>query len=238
MFDMIYPNDEFKEPVSSNLDGSIVEKYNNEIRLIEALLFASQRPLQERELQERLPPETPIVELVEYIREIYKDRGINIIKAAGGWAFRTAIDLKGQLRISVSVNRKLSTAAVETMAIIAYHQPVTRGDIEAIRGVAVSRGTLDTLLEVGWIRPRGRRKVPGRPLQWGTTDGFLDHFNLESLNDLPGLEELKAAGLLDRRESLTSLILPDDTFEHEGDEEEQNELFSFSDEVAIENDEI
>ncbi|MBH66738.1 MAG: SMC-Scp complex subunit ScpB [Rhodospirillaceae bacterium] len=235
---MIYPNDEFKEPVSSNLDGSIVEKYNNEIRLIEALLFASQRPLQERELQERLPPETPIVELVEYIREIYKDRGINIIKAAGGWAFRTAIDLKGQLRISVSVNRKLSTAAVETMAIIAYHQPVTRGDIEAIRGVAVSRGTLDTLLEVGWIRPRGRRKVPGRPLQWGTTDGFLDHFNLESLNDLPGLEELKAAGLLDRRESLTSLILPDDTFEHEGDEEEQNELFSFSDEVAIENDEI
>jgi segregation and condensation protein B len=130
------------------------------------------------------------------------------------------------------VKRRLSAAAIETMAIIAYHQPVTRGDIESIRGVAVSKGTLDTLLEAGWINPRGRRKVPGRPLQWGTTDGFLDHFGIENLQDLPGLEELKAAGLLEKRQSLTSLILPDDLLEEdEEDEDDQNELFIASEDT-------
>jgi segregation and condensation protein B len=129
--------------------------------------------------------------------------------------------------MTVAVKRKLSSASIETMAIIAYHQPVTRGDIEAIRGVNVSKGTLDTLLEAGWIRPRGRRKIPGRPLQWGTTSGFLDHFGIENLQDLPGLEELKAAGLLEKRQSLTSLILPDDLLDEDEEDlsEDQNELF-------------
>lgn len=201
---------------------SIVE-YEREVRLMEALLFASESPLRERDFIERLPAGTPIKQLIEYLMDSYKARGVNIVKVAGGWAFRTAHDLSDKLRIAVTVKRKLSSAALETMAIIAYHQPVTRGDIESIRGVAVSRGTLDTLLELGWIRPRGRRKVPGRPLQWGTTDRFMDHFGLEGLNDLPGIDELKAAGLLERRENLTSLILPDDI---ELDEDNmQDELF-------------
>ena len=140
----------------------------------------------------------------------YISKGVNLVNIAGGWTFRTADDLKDNLRSLVHVKRRLSAAAIETLAIIAYHQPVTRGDIESIRGVAVSKGTLDTLLECNWIRPRGRRRVPGRPLQWGTSEVFLEYFGLENLNDLPGIEELKATGLLEKRDNLTSLILPDD----------------------------
>ena len=197
------------------------------VRLVEALLFASAKPLDRVSLQSRIPEEIDINRVLENIEKVYSARGINLCDVGNAVAFRTASDLAESLRMTVAVKRKLSSAAIETMAIIAYHQPVTRGDIEAIRGVNVSKGTLDTLLEAGWIRPRGRRKIPGRPLQWGTTSGFLDHFGIENLQDLPGLEELKAAGLLEKRQSLTSLILPDDLLDEDEEDlsEDQNELF-------------
>ena len=203
---------------------SLRNEYISEIRLVEALLFASQRPLKAQDIEDRLPVGVPVIELISELKNDYLSRGVNLVNIAGGWTFRTADDLKDNLRSLVQVKRRLSAAAIETLAIIAYHQPVTRGDIEAIRGVAVSKGTLDTLLECNWIRPRGRRRVPGRPLQWGTSEEFLEYFGLENLNDLPGIEELKATGLLEKRDSLTSLILPDDVPVEE-DPGEQDELF-------------
>ena len=203
---------------------SLRTEYISEIRLVEALLFASQRPLKAQDIEERLPVGVPVMELISELKNDYLARGVNLVNIAGGWTFRTADDLKDNLRSLVQVKRRLSAAAIETLAIIAYHQPVTRGDIEAIRGVAVSKGTLDTLLECNWIRPRGRRRVPGRPLQWGTSEEFLEYFSLENLNDLPGIEELKATGLLEKRDSLTSLILPDD-LPVEDDSGDQDELF-------------
>ena len=203
---------------------SLRNEYISEIRLVEALLFASQRPLKAQDIEDRLPVGVPVMELISELKNDYLSRGVNLVNIAGGWTFRTADDLKDNLRSLVQVKRRLSAAAIETLAIIAYHQPVTRGDIEAIRGVAVSKGTLDTLLECNWIRPRGRRRVPGRPLQWGTSEEFLEYFSLEKLNDLPGIEELKATGLLEKRDSLTSLILPDD-LPVEDDSGDQDELF-------------
>ena len=203
---------------------SLRNEYISEIRLVEALLFASQRPLKAQDIEDRLPVGVPVMELISELKNDYLSRGVNLVNIAGGWTFRTADDLKDNLRSLVQVKRRLSAAAIETLAIIAYHQPVTRGDIEAIRGVAVSKGTLDTLLECNWIRPRGRRRVPGRPLQWGTSEEFLEYFSLENLNDLPGIEELKATGLLEKRDSLTSLILPDD-LPVEDDFGDQDELF-------------
>ena len=203
---------------------SLRNEYMSEIRLMEALLFASQRPLKAQDIEDRLPVGVPVMELISELKNDYLSRGVNLVNIAGGWTFRTADDLKDNLRSLVQVKRRLSAAAIETLAIIAYHQPVTRGDIEAIRGVAVSKGTLDTLLECNWIRPRGRRRVPGRPLQWGTSEEFLEYFSLENLNDLPGIEELKATGLLEKRDSLTSLILPDD-LPVEDDSGDQDELF-------------
>jgi segregation and condensation protein B len=203
---------------------SLRNEYISEIRLMEALLFASQRPLKAQDIEDRLPVGVPVMELISELKNDYLSRGVNLVNIAGGWTFRTADDLKDNLRSLVQVKRRLSAAAIETLAIIAYHQPVTRGDIEAIRGVAVSKGTLDTLLECNWIRPRGRRRAPGRPLQWGTSEEFLEYFSLENLNDLPGIEELKATGLLEKRDSLTSLILPDD-LPVEDDSGDQDELF-------------
>ena len=212
---------------------SLRDEYVNETRLIEALLFASQRPLKLQDIQERLPGGVPVAELISQLKNDYISKGVNLVNIAGGWTFRTADDLKDNLRSLVHVKRRLSAAAIETLAIIAYHQPVTRGDIESIRGVGVSKGTLDTLLECNWIRPRGRRRVPGRPLQWGTSEEFLEYFGLENLNDLPGIEELKATGLLEKRDNLTSLILPDDVPVEE-DQREQDELFPLGYEDALE----
>jgi segregation and condensation protein B len=169
----------------------------DQLRLLEALVFAAPEPLAEGELAQRLGPEADIAALVRELAETYAGRGVNLVRLAGGWTFRTAPDLAGQLRIERIVARKLSRAAVETLAIIAYHQPVTRAEIEAIRGVGLARGTLDRLMEAGWIRPAGRRDSPGRPLNWVTTPSFLAHFGLDSLRDLPGIEELRATGLLD-----------------------------------------
>lgn len=167
------------------------------LRLLEAILFASAEPLTERALASRMPEGADIAGLLQELRAIYADRGVNLMHAGKSWAFRTAPDLGQQLNVEVKVPRKLSRAAVEVLAIIAYHQPVTRAEIEEIRGVGLSRGTLDLLFEAGWIQPKGRRQTPGRPVTWATTDNFLDHFGIEDIGDLPGMEELKAAGLLD-----------------------------------------
>ncbi len=169
-------------------------------RLMEALLFAAVEPLDEATLSERLPDAADVPALLAQLAEDYADRGVNLVRTAGRWALRTADDLAPYLRKHVDVQRKLSRAAVETLAIIAYHQPITRAEVEALRGVSLSRGTLDILVETGWVRPGRRRRTPGRPATWLTTDTFLDHFSLDSLDDLPGVEELRAAGLLDARQ--------------------------------------
>ncbi|MCK5166585.1 MAG: SMC-Scp complex subunit ScpB, partial [Rhodospirillaceae bacterium] len=171
-------------------------------RLLEAALFASSAPMPERALSRRLPNGANIKPLLKSLREFYQGRGVNLVRRGGLWAFRTAHDLGAQLNVEINVGRKLSRAAIETLSIIAYHQPVTRGEIEEIRGVSLSKGTLDLLFDEDWIKPRGRRDVPGHPMQWGTTDEFLDNFSLESVKDLPGLQELRSMGLLDARPAL------------------------------------
>src|SRR5947208_2458742 len=167
------------------------------LRLLEALLFAASEPLSEECLVQRLGDDADLSGLLRELSEAYAGRGVNLVRLAGGWTFRTAPDLAPNLRSERAVSRKLSRAAVETLAIVAYHQPVTRAEIEAVRGVALARGTLDRLLEAGWVRPRGRRDSPGRPLNWATTPAFLAHFGLDDVTELPGLDELRAAGLLD-----------------------------------------
>jgi segregation and condensation protein B len=169
------------------------------LRLLEALVFAGTQALDETELADRLPNDADVPRLLADLAEMYAHRGVNLVKVAGGYAFRTASDLSEKLKIERPVTRKLSRAAIETLAIIAYHQPVTRAEIEQVRGVGLSKGTLDLLFEQNWIKPMGRRRAPGKPVTWGTTDFFLEHFGLPSLDDLPGHEEMKAAGLLDPR---------------------------------------
>lgn len=169
------------------------------LRLVEALIFASAEPVDERAIAERLPEGVDAAEILAELERQYAPRGVNLVRRDTKWAFRTASDLAPELRIEQTQTRRLSRAAIEVLAIIAYNQPITRAEIEEVRGVALSKGTLDLLFEAGWIRPRGRRRTPGRPLQWGSTDAFLDHFGLESIDDLPTLKELKAAGLLDTR---------------------------------------
>jgi segregation and condensation protein B len=175
-----------------------------DLRVLEALLFATSEPLSERVIRERLGEGADVPALLEELRAMYKGRGIELLQGNGRWSFRTAPDVTERLRLEKLVPRKLSRAAIETLAIIAYHQPVTRAEIEEIRGVAVSSGTVDILLEEGWIKPRGRKEVPGRPVMWGTSNAFLDHFGLESIQDLPGIEELRAAGLLDSRRGVSA----------------------------------
>jgi segregation and condensation protein B len=176
------------------------------LRILEAMLFASHAPLSEKDLAVRLPEGANIVGMLDELKAQFANRGVHLTPVGTGWAFRTAPDLAAYMEIEKSVVRRLSRAAVETLAIVAYHQPVTRAEIEEIRGVSLSRGTLDILLEAGWIRPRGRRQMPGKPITWGTSDAFLDHFGLESLSALPGVEELKAAGLLDKRQSWSPIM--------------------------------
>lgn len=171
----------------------------DEFRLLEALLFASKEPLDEATLAKRLPQGADVRASLRALQLEYAPRGVNLVRIGRKWTFRTAGDLAWLLTKNVVQTRKLSRAAIETLAIIAYHQPVTRAEVEEIRGVAAAKGTLDVLLETGWIRPRGRRKVPGRPITYGTSEVFLSHFGLEQIDDLPGLDELKGAGLLDGR---------------------------------------
>ena len=167
------------------------------LRILEALLFAAPEPLDQAELAEHFAEGEDIASLLAELQGTYATRGVNLVRVAGKWAFRTADDLSFLLEKQAVEQRRLSRAALETLAIIAYHQPVTRAEIEEIRGVSTSKGTIDVLLETGWIKLRGRRRAPGRPVTYGTTAQFLQHFGFDSIQDLPGLNELKGAGLLD-----------------------------------------
>jgi segregation and condensation protein B len=169
----------------------------DELRQLEAVLFASAQPLDEAMLARQLPNGVNVKDALARLKAEYASRGVNLVRIGKKWTFRTADDLSWLLTKQTIETRKLSRAAVETLAIVAYHQPVTRAEIEEIRGVVTAAGTLDVLLRTGWIRPRGRRKAPGRPITYGTTEAFLSHFGLEEVGDLPGLDELKGAGLLE-----------------------------------------
>lgn len=200
---------------------------NETKRIVEALLFASAEPLTSRDLHERVGDEADVGAALMALKDDYETRGVNLIEIEGRWAFRTATDLADKLALEKEVHKKLSRAALETMAIIAYHQPVTRAEIENIRGVATHRGTLDALIEAGWVRPGRRRETPGRPLTWVTTSDFLDQFSLESIMDLPGLDDLKASGLLDRRPAIEAIPGARDLFagqDEEGSVEEEDEI--------------
>ncbi|PPR77289.1 MAG: hypothetical protein CFH01_01614 [Alphaproteobacteria bacterium MarineAlpha2_Bin1] len=166
------------------------------IRMMEAIFFAAVQPLSEEDLSDRLPDDINIKDYIDKIKIKYSSCGVNLIKVAGGWSFRTAPDLSFLLEKERTVTRRLSRAAIETLAIIAYHQPITRAEIEEIRGVALSKGTVDLLMEANWVILKGRKKAPGRPVMYGTSNEFLDHFGLDNVGDLPGIEELKATGLL------------------------------------------
>jgi segregation and condensation protein B len=197
------------------------------VRMAEALLFAAADPLNTAVLKDRMPQGVYLPAVLAALGAQYENHGVQLVNVAGKWAFRTAPDLSFMMEKERVEQRRLSRAAIETLAIIAYHQPVTRAEIEAIRGVSVSKGTVDVLLEVGWIKLRGRRRVPGRPVTYGTSEGFLDHFGLDMVKDLPGMEELKAAGLLDARlPSGFAVPSPEDALpEEEDDEDDQEDLF-------------
>ena len=197
------------------------------MRMAEALLFASAESLSTQEVAARLPAGADAHAVLADLAALYAPRGVNLVRVAGRWSFRTAGDLAFMIARDVGEPRKLSRAALETLAIVAYHQPVTRAEIEEIRGVATSKGTLDTLLEAGWVRLRGRRRAPGRPVTYGTAPAFLDHFGLEGLSDLPGLDELKGAGLLEGRlpPGLTLPIPSDDSTLRDDEEPLESELF-------------
>jgi len=203
-----------------------IDPHPDHLRLVEALLFASAAPLDEAALKERLPADADVDALVAELVELYRPRGVNVVRVANGWTLRTAPDLAPRLKLERKVSRKLSRAAVETLAIVAYHQPVTRAEIEDIRGVVISKGTLDTLMEAGWIMPKGRKQTVGRPVTWATTDEFLLHFGLADLADLPGIDELRAAGLIGPRPDFTlpeTAPRAEDEAEPEDEEEpEQN----------------
>jgi segregation and condensation protein B len=188
-----------REVLADDGPDVVADARPEELRLIEALLFASSEPLDDKALAARLPDGVDLESTMRRLQADYAPRGVNLVRVAGKWMFRTANDLAWLMSRQSVEPKKLSRAAIETLAIIAYHQPVTRAEIEDIRGVSTSKGTLDVLLETGWIKPRGRRKTPGRPITFGTTDGFLGHFGLQAIGDLPGLDELKGTGLLDGR---------------------------------------
>ena len=187
------------EDTPVNVEAVNLEVRPEELRLLEALLFASVEPLDTATLAKRLPEGVDVKAALAQLQAEYAPRGVNLVRIANKWTFRTAGDLAWLMTRESTETRRLSRAAIEVLAIIAYHQPVTRAEIEEIRGVVTSKGTLDVLLETGWIKPRGRRKTPGRPLTFGTTETFLSQFTLEALGDLPGIEELKGTGMLDTR---------------------------------------
>jgi segregation and condensation protein B len=215
------------ERIEEEEDRGEAEAFAQASRIVEALLFASAAPLSEEELARSVPAGISTLQVLTLLSEIYASRGVNLRQVAGKWAFRTAPDLSYLLAAEAEPPRKLSRAALEVLAIIAYHQPVTRAEIEEIRGVATAKGTLDILLEAGWVRLRGRRRSPGRPVTYGTTPGFLDHFGLDRIDDLPGLDELKGSGFIEGRLSKDlSVPVPDDAPDLREDEDPLGDLFT------------
>ena len=183
---------------------------------IEAVIFASEKPIRENDLRNHLPDDMELAPLITMIHKRFDETsGIELCQVGDSWAFRTRAEVAAHLNTRKEVERPLSRAALEVLAIIAYHQPITRAEIEEIRGISLSRGTIDILLELGWIKPRGRRRTPGRPLTWGTSPAFLDHFGLSDLADLPGLDDLKASGLLRKGQVIGGLVDSVDDDDHE-----------------------
>ena len=200
-----------------------MSKNSEHLRMVEALLFAAEEPLAAEDIAARLPEDADVAVELETLQKFYSGRGVNLVTVAGRYQFRTAPDLAFLLRREQEETRRLSRAAVETLAIIAYHQPVTRAEVEELRGVGLSKGTLDLLMAAGWVRPTGRRQTPGRPVTYGTTDGFLVHFGLESIEALPGVGELKAAGLLEPVDVALSRLEAADDDEDEADEDDEDD---------------
>ena len=202
-----------------------------DIKIIEAILFASGEPVNENDLKDKIVNKNKFISYMEEIKSFYENRGINLIKTGSKWSFRTANELKNDLTIFKEQKRKISRAALETLAIVAYHQPITRSEIENIRGVQMGRGSIDHLMEIGWIKPGVRKNIPGKPTMWGTTDLFLEHFGLENLSNLPNKDELKSSGFLDKRAAISTisdlannpLIIDDD---NDADEENLDDFIS------------
>ncbi len=208
---------------------------NNFTRILEAMLFAATEPMSAKQMHARMPDGADVGHALMELQKQYEGRGVSLVERDGFWAFRTAADLGDALQVNRDVERKLSRAALETLAIIAYHQPITRAEIENIRGVVTHKGTLDALMEMGWIKPGKRRETPGRPLTWVTAQAFLDHFSLESIMDLPGLDDLKASGLLDRRpaiEAIPSGDLFDRELEKDAAESDEDDDDNFDDDFV------
>ncbi len=178
---------------------------NKDIKLLEAILFASGEPVLENDLKEKIRDKKNLSNFLNELKDFYKDRGINLLKTGNKWSFRTSDDLSNDLTIFKVQKRKISRAALETLSIIAYQQPITRSEIENIRGVQMGRGSIDHLMEIGWIKPSGRKNIPGKPTMWSTTELFIEHFGLNDLSDLPNKEELKASGFLDKRAAIATI---------------------------------
>ena len=191
-------------------------------RQVEAILFAAEEPLDIRSIEERLNTKSNIQKILELLQKQYEGRGINLVCIAGKWSFRTASNLSKIMNLQKTNQRKLSKAAIETLSIIVYHQPVTRSEIEEIRGVAFASGTLEILLELNWVRPAGRKNIPGKPIQYATTDDFLSHFNLQKLSDLPNVEELTSAGLIDGGNVDTSIFGTGKFYKEQSEEKKEN----------------
>ena len=191
-------------------------------RQVEAILFAAEEPLDEESIQEKLKTKTDISKILDSLEKQYENRGINLICISKKWSFRTAANLSKFMNLQTFSKKKLSKAAIETLAIIVYHQPVTRSEIEEIRGVSFATGTLEILLELNWVKPSGRKNVPGKPIQYITTDDFLSHFNLQKLSDLPNVEELSSAGLIDHSNVDTSIFGTGKFFKEQMSEKKEN----------------
>ncbi len=192
---------------------------NRDLKILEAILFASEEPVMEEDLLQKISDKNNLQNFLEQLKMFYKNRGINLIKTGQKWSFRTSNEIKEELTIFKKQKRKLSRAALETLAIIAYQQPITRSEIENIRGVQMGRGSIDHLMEIGWIKPSGRKNIPGKPALWSTTDLFLEHFGIINLSDLPNKEELKASGFLEKRSAIATIT---DIANREIDIEEHN----------------
>ena len=206
-------------------------------RKVEAILFAASEPLDKETIEKRLQSNTNIDKILEKIKDHYKDRGINLIRVRNKWSFRTSSDLSNTMALQKSTHKKLSKATIETLAIIVYHQPVTRSEIEQIRGVAFSSNTIEILMELDWVRPQGRKDIPGKPIQYVTTENFLNHFNIQKLSDLPTVDELSSAGMIDSS-SVNSSIFGTSKFFKEQISKSNEDIYSDIEKAIGENDKI
>jgi len=210
-------------------------KISRDSKIIEAILFASDSPVLEEDLKEKITNKNDFNNQISILKDHYKDRGINLIKTGNRWSFRTSVSIKDDLTIFKTQKRKLSRAAIETLSIIAYQQPITRSEIENIRGVQMGRGSIDHLMEIGWIKPSGRKNIPGKPVLWTTTNLFMDHFGIENMSDLPNKDELKASGFLEKRSAIATItdIANNDNVVSDLENEEDEKLEDFIPEENI-----